>query len=341
METMKAGIYLRTYMLFAILLILIIVPRFNHRHLLGDPVELSKNDVSLGDSRYYVAYTEYFRGERTTYQLKQPFTFRPMVPFLASLLPFKPMTAINVINIGMLLISLAFLMATIQTLGFSFPYVVVGCALFVISFPTFYYGTIGYVEPGVLALLFAGMYGLERKRWWVFFAAVVLGILAKETIVLLLPVLVTAAMTSPSDRKRLCWYTVVFIVIYIGGTVLVRVNAPGGGTYVWIPSWDHFINNVIRSHAWISPVLSYGLPALVIVAGVIGYGRKRSFRVVVWRYRCYVAGAAASLALFVYSITAAYADGRYMWLSYPFTVPLALAVLQYGNESIGRLKSQQ
>ena len=324
------------FLVFAILLILVTIPRFNRNDLFVSAITSGGNTANLGDARYYIAYTEHFRGDQLSYELDPPFSFRPLVPFLASLLPFEPMTALNVVNVAILLISLWLLMATLEAIGFSPGLIALGLGLFVCSFPTFYYGSIGYIEPGVLCMLFLGMYGIERKRWWIFFLAVILGILTKETIVLLLPVIAVAAITSPNDRPRIALYTLAFFILYVGGTMLIRTNAPGGGSYFWSLDMGIVVMNITRPRTWISFILSTGLPAAIYVIGVFRYGGEQPFRKLFWRYRLYFIGTVTALALFAYSITSAYADGRYMWLSYPFTIPLALSVLRYRGEK-GRI----
>ena len=68
-------------------LVVVCLPRFNRndRLLGGIPGRAGDND-----SAHYVAMTEVYRGDRPVLSPEAPFTYRPLVPFVASLLPLNP-----------------------------------------------------------------------------------------------------------------------------------------------------------------------------------------------------------------------------------------------------------
>ena len=80
------------------------------------------------------------------------------------------MTAINLVNLAALLCALLFTLRNIAWLGLGFAHQMFGGALFVISFPTFYYAAIGYVDPALICFLTLGVPGfmtLFALRWWI------------------------------------------------------------------------------------------------------------------------------------------------------------------------------
>ncbi|MGZ5281161.1 MAG: hypothetical protein ACXWEY_02680 [Bacteroidia bacterium] len=92
-------------LILSILLVLICLPRFNR-----NPLVIKRD---LNDAAHYIAYVEYFRGEEPSAPLLPAFNWRPGIPFVASFLPFEPMTAINIINVICLLMSLLLLDKTL------------------------------------------------------------------------------------------------------------------------------------------------------------------------------------------------------------------------------------
>ena len=48
-------------------------------------------------------------------------------------------------------------------------------------------------------------------------------------------------------------------------------------------------------------------------------------------------GMAGALAVFAYALLAAHADGRHLWLGYPFMVPLAALMIDQGLKRKARL----
>ena len=143
-----------------VLLVLICLPRFDRRDLglIGGLTTDGKAATEqLYDASYYVEYLELFRGIPAKSH-KSPFIYRPLVPFLGSLLPFKPMTSINIVNLAFLFIGCALSHLTLLFVGcrrnLSFRTALRG------FFPVFYYGTIGLVDPAAnrssLSLLILG-----------------------------------------------------------------------------------------------------------------------------------------------------------------------------------------
>ena len=79
----------------------ILFPRFDRLDRFGIDQYITSGKAAtevLADAEKYIAYVLYFRGEVGQEALKSPWAYRPLPTFLASLLPLKPMTAINLVN---------------------------------------------------------------------------------------------------------------------------------------------------------------------------------------------------------------------------------------------------
>jgi len=88
---------------FILSLIIVTLPRFNWGEL--GPLK-SLVGVKPFDVEQYILYTDYFRGEKNSTVLESPFAYRPLVPFLASFLPYKAFTSINLVNLIFLILTL-------------------------------------------------------------------------------------------------------------------------------------------------------------------------------------------------------------------------------------------
>lgn len=314
-------------LLFAWALVAVCLPRFNRRDVLWSHRVFGtgvSSTVDLADARHYVAYVQYFRHERGAEDLRAPFTYRPIGPLLAAWLPFDPMTALNVVNVVALLVALALLDRVLAGLGCAGPQRAGGAALFTFSFPVFYYGAIGYVDPVGIAFLMAGALLVVRQRWLPLAAVLVLGALAKETTIVLLPAAIARLLVSGRSRGQCLALASVLCGCYAAAALLVRYLAPGVHTYVWEPSLNTLAMNLSRPRAWLTLALSLGLPGILSLRALPGLLRRRT-PTTDPALAALSAGYAAALAAFLCSLVAAYADGRFIWLSYPFAIPLAMS----------------
>lgn len=312
-------------------LILVTIPRFDRSPAgpLAGMVGLAGEHPS--DADQYVAYVEYFRGEgRLSVPLAPPFSYRPVAPLLASWLPVPPLTALNLVNEVFLVIGLWVLMQLLEQLRVSPKLIALGGALYAISFPVFYYGAIGYVDPVLLGLLLVGTYAALRNRWALFTTVVIVGVGVKEISVLLLPMAAAFVWASGllSKRGRVLGLSVVAAVVTYAA---IREFAPGDGQYLWIPTLDRLTENLARPRALASFILSFGAPGFLLVAVARhalpqSADPRRPAIIALW------VGFATVLLLSGFAFLAAYADGRFIWLSYAFAIPLGMLGLQTRQE---------
>lgn len=172
-----------------------------------------------------------------------PFTYRPLVPWLASLLPFSPITGINFLNQLFLIVGLIFLYGILSQLGFKPGLRLLGCSLYVFSFPTFYYGTIGYVDPVAIGILTAGTWLIVTERWVLLAPVMVVGMAVKETLFLLLPIAIVVLVAR--SRKRRILLATLLTLLVLAACLAVRIMAPGDDSaYLWYPQFSRVVANL-------------------------------------------------------------------------------------------------
>lgn len=279
---------------------------------------------SLGDSPQFTNYVEYFRGNAPIDSVDLPFRYRPLVPFLASLLPVKsPMTAINLVNLTALYVTVLFLFLFLRRLGFGFRYALGGCFLFAISFPVFYYSTDGDIDTVAICLLTIATYLTYRANWPLLIPVVAVGSLAKEVIALAIPVALVFLWMNEKQWKLKFLLLIVGFGIPIAVTRMLFADV---GSYYWVPSFDSLIFNT-RPRAILSVLLSFGLPGFLALGTVVYYPRlkrKLDSKVVF----PLLTGILFTVLLLLYLALSVYTDGRYIWPAVIYTIPLALWVIQ-------------
>ena len=286
----------------------------------------NRNDLvikrPLNDAAYYVANVQIHRGVTPTHTYKGPFNERILVTLLAAALPFEPLTAINLSNIIFLFIALYFLSRILQTFQLPGRLHWLGMYLFVFSFPTFYYSTIGYTDPGVLAMIFVGAFAIFTDKYGLFILAVALGTLAKEGIVVLFPVVVTYAVC----RVNYKWLGIALasMLLFLSVTFVIKslVSEGGNRPFYWKPLPNRVQFNLARPNFYISTLLGLGIPWILCVALLI-----KNFRSVkdYWKADAPLwAGSLFSFFPWLYMIFSAFPDGRIFWISSCFPITLAM-----------------
>jgi hypothetical protein len=292
-------------LLTGLLLLLMVLPRFNRNTF------LVKRE--LNDARYFIAYVQYFRGETPQYVIRPASNWRLLVPLVASILPFEPLTAINVINCLAIAVSVWLLFRFLLLLSTNSSVVWLGCWLFVVSFPTFYYTSIGYIDPGVLMFTIACMYFTITLRLWWLLGSFVLGCLTKETIIL--TIAFTIAFYLKEYPKKALFAGVLMTLLFVLINVLLRKFAyvsPGANNpALWQFSQDALWANISRFNSYAAPILSFGIPGILC----IWVFTKTSLQTILTT-PILLASCAMMLSgwlLFGLSACATFCDGRIIW----------------------------
>ena len=89
--------------------------------------------------------------------------------------------------------------------------------------------------------------------------------------------------------------------------------------------------NATRSRSWLSFLLTFGVPGALALGVLLD---RRRFPLA--DIGPLLTGLAMSLLLFAYAMLTAWADGRFAWAGYPFTIPLAMLVLHRNPQELNR-----
>ncbi|MGQ9798938.1 MAG: hypothetical protein ACUVRG_06550, partial [Ignavibacterium sp.] len=301
---------IRTYklLLLIFLMFLIALPRFNWGDL-PQPLNKFVGEKPF-DVEQYEKYVKYFRGDKNLAdELEGPFSYRPLVPLFASLLPLEPLTSINLVNLFFLTLGLIYLIKLQLKLGFNEKEIIIGCLIFIISFPLFYYSTSGYIDASLIGVMMISNYYLMTNRYSLFTLLFTFGIFIKETIVILLPVSTVYYLMKEKTRIKFVKISVP-IILYLIIVGVIRNLAPQKEIYVWKPSYEILHYNLLRIKTYISFILTLGIPGLLSFYIVFTDKRKNIPKEILYPF---LIGIAFSILLWIYSLFAAYSDGRQIW----------------------------
>lgn len=307
---MKTKTTIKNSIISFVLLLLVTLPRFN-----GNQIIVKQQSY---DAKYFESYVHYFRGEPLTQPLRPASNWRMLTPFIASLLPFSPATSINLINLFFLMATLFVFYKTLEHLNIKESKIWQSLWLFIVSFPVFYYSCISYVEPGVIFFIALGIYAVLKENTLLFYASVLLGLLVKETIVLLFPFSLTYYWVK-HQKKIFLFHIIAFILVVIE-YILIRKLAPVSegvtADVFWKISFTSIHTNFYRLHTWLSFVLSFGLVGFLFVISLLHLTLteiKNNSLIL-----ASIAGVMGAMVLYLISYFTTIADGRIIWQAYFF-----------------------
>ncbi len=311
-----------------ILLLLVTLPRFNGNQTFVKQVSY--------DAKYFESYVKYWRGEALTQPLRPATNWRMLSPFVASFLPFEPLTAINILNILFLLGSLTVFYFCLKLLNIQIHVIWQSIWLFIVSFPTFYYSCIGYVDPAAIFFISLGIYAVLKDNFLLFCLSLFVGLLAKETVALLLPFSIVYFWFRPN--KKLFYLCVLAAFLFASEYLLIRAYAPiseGQKAEVfWSSSYQSIQTNLHRTNTWLSLLFTlFPIGILLVIKH-----KNTSFKYLLNQpiFAACLAGISCAIGLFIMSFCTTIADGRAIWQSYFF---MLLIYCLPGEKSKGILNS--
>ena len=315
---------LRLFVILIMVMAVILFPRFDRLDRFGiDQYTTSGKAATkvLADAEKYIAYVLYFRGEVGQEALKSPWAYRPLPTFLASLLPLKPMTAINLVNFIFLSLGLFYLMKTLALIGVAPAAIKLGGAMYVVSFPVFFYGSIGYIDPILVGMLCISQYLILKGRNILFFIFLILGAFVKEPYIIVLPAWLAYQYALPK-RKYLPPFLIAgfAFIAFLTTLYLIRTITPVDPNYFWIPKKTYIDFNLYRANSWITTMIT------LMPIGLIASWYCLKKNTLLFRQAdtlSFAVGFVGSVAVLMYSFFTVYVDGRYIWIAYPFMIPLA------------------
>ncbi len=328
-QLMNISIPNKWLLFFIVSIVLIGLPRFDRQDLFGVDrytTEGKPASIAKGDARHYENHILYFRGEVYEEKLKEPWVYRPLPTYIASFLPFKAMTSLNILNYMALVAGLIFLLKIFSMLNLSFISSMAGAFFYTFSFPVFYYGTIGYMDPFLVGSLTIALYLILAQRNVLFFILFILGALIKETFIIILPVwVIYQALIQKRSLIIVCAAAGVLGLCFLGVMILVRMLTPVDSGFLWVPKSEMVLFNLFRFRSWFSFLLTLGPAGIIAFYYLIRINKnliKTPISIV------FTTGFLAGFSVFVYSMLSAYADGRYFWIAYPFMLPLACIYIE-------------
>lgn len=317
------------------------LPRFGAR---GEPAmahlfsyELADGEELVGltvDMREYLHGTEYWAGV-TDAPSVAPFTSRLAVPFVAGQLPWSAPTSFNVVVLAALALGLVALIAAWVRLELSAGAVLLGTLAYALAFPVFYWSSFIYVDGAVVGLLAVLLAALVFDRPWIALLVLMVAVLAKESGLAGVPVvMVWAWLDGPSDapliRQRRTWIAVAAVIVGIATMVLARVVGPTATEFYnpWLPTPSqisrYFGANLGRPGPLAQVVFTAAIPAALVLLA----WRRRSRGEPDLDPRLFwtaMTGVVMALLLNVQALFTAQWDGRTLWTAYPYAATLGAA----------------
>ena len=307
-------------------LILVALPRFNRNQIF---FKRSQADMAI-----HTAMVDYYRSGTVDDILLSKDSvaanWRPLFPYIASLIPLSAITSLSILGILSLFLSVMILKKNLHLMNIPEKRIFQGIYLFIFSFPSFYYTTIGYVDPGLLMMLTLGLYFCITNRLLFFMIVISLGVFMKEGIILLIPVLFFYLYKSNKNLLYVIFFSSIATILFLVLSIIIRENAINSSEsyqLFWYPSIEMLKYNINRTNSWLSIVFVLGIPL-----GLILMNRRKLRPLIAQNIFALplISGILISVLMYCFAFVSTVADGRTLWASYPFIIPLA--VLLMNNE---------
>jgi hypothetical protein len=325
------SVNIKVFLTLIIVMSIVIFPRFDRLDRFGIDAYTTNGKPAaqaLADAGAYINHVRYFRGEVDETMLRAPWAYRPLPTFLASLLPLNAMTSINVVNFIFLSLGLFFLLKTLGFMRLNPKIITLGGFAYVISFPVFFYGAVGYIDPVLVGMLGIGQYLTLNNQNKSFFALLILGALVKDPYIIILPAWLVYQYGNPEHSLlKVIAISVIAMLVFVSLIYFVRQVTPVDSGFFWHPNQEYLDFNLYRKNAWITSLIT------LVPIGVFAFWfcLRENFSLIEERaLASLTVGFCGAIAVLIYSFFSVYVDGRYIWIAYPFMIPLACKYLDDG-----------
>lgn len=292
------------------------LPRFNQNNfsivkkLVGNNGHLGEYSI---DTQNYINIIEYMRGDDSQLlnkQINQPYTYRVLPLFISSLLPFESFTSLNFLSLLSLLIALFFQYKILAINRINNNIKILASFFFTISFPVFYFGTSGFVDPFLIMLLYICLYFIFTNQNSKFLIFLFLASLSKETSILLIPFFF---LFNQKNFKNIL-HTSIAVSLYLVGTYIARTAIDLPNEYIWEFDLENLMFNLTRPRAYISYFIAYAyfIPLINLSYKKINDKQNQSLLLTIILANC----------VYIFAFFSAYPDSRLIWTAYPFTIIL-------------------
>ena len=305
----------RFYCIIILLTIVLSLPRFAHH---------------TPDSKSYINVAKYFRGDLPREQLRGPFIYRFLAPLLAATLPSGNLD-LNFALVNVLATILAYLIfipylrrfvATRTELN-------VGMLMLVVSFPTFNYASGVLSDPVGFLTFIVATYLLLNERYVLFSCAVCLGILARESILFLVPASIVYVVMGSLGQREKNWTRTFGILAVVSippalvffGEMAYFADIPN--PYYYGLSLRRFLGKFTRTTGWITSFLALGPPSLLCLIGLRRDGLRFVSNLPDREARLLFSLTVVGVIHVIHGIATGI-SGRYVWPYYSILIPLAV-----------------
>ncbi|MCX7879563.1 MAG: hypothetical protein N2517_02775 [Ignavibacteria bacterium] len=307
----------------SLLVAIVTFPRFNRQDLF---IEQYTSGEIGGDQVHYYKLVEVFKEKKSLDQVKPPYNSRILPSLLASFLPFSPGISLNLINLLCLLVGFCFSYKTLIDLNLVNFNPILISAVHIVSFPVFYYGTIGFIDSILIAFYMVGIYFLINKKISSLAILIFFGVFVKETIFILVIVSVLYLFISEKSYKKILFIIASYLIGFVLLKIILFYNTKS--SYLWLPSLEVLYQNIFRIRTYLTFLLS-SIPIFIllfIAKKFIAQLKTSKLSNLDTNDKAIIfsmtAGIIISYSIFIYSLFSAYTDGRFIWLSYPFSTIL-------------------
>lgn len=187
-----------------------------------------------------------------------PFIYRPLIPWLASLLPLAAPEALALTNLVLVVAGLWLLVDALHRSGRSPRAQLFGGILYTVALPVLVFTSSLYIDGGAMAFMVLGYWLVVRRYWLALVAFIPLSYLAKEALIALAP--------AAAWAWRLAGHRFRSVQFALGA---------GAAALGWVA-----VSVLVRSGAP-EPVLSYNIwPKLSYLGGNLGQPLSTAFFII-------------------------------------------------------------
>lgn len=182
-----------------------------------------------------------------------PFAYRLLVPKIISLLPFEPLFAFYVVNYISSFCILLIMFLIFRHLNLTFYASTITMVLLNFSYPIAYYlGYGGRIDPTCNLLFSLALLFIIRKNFLFASLTMTIGVVAKETILILLPLLFMRGLLNADNSYKFIAYVLILCVLPCASIFLLR-------TFVPVINGPLDINSLTDLYALWDKILAYNI----------------------------------------------------------------------------------
>jgi hypothetical protein len=227
------------------------------------PIAIMTGFVRFGwqypDSDKYLLLVAFFRGDVPLSETIPPFSYRPLLPLIASVLPIAPEVSMPIINLVFLVLLSWVVFLTTQEFGYDAITGFLTSSVLTASLVVAFYGAAVLVDAGAMfCSALAILMILQDKKDWEVATVILVGVLLKE-------IALMASLAYLIKTRRI---TSLGLWVPSAAYILVRLLMSQNGTgYIWGFNIDAFTQMLIPTIKTLVFMLS--IPLVLILLGML------------------------------------------------------------------------